>query len=321
MGLMRVRHPSPPRCSAFRRSRILIVGCGDVGMRVAHQMHAGQRLLALTSSPERVDLLRAAKVTPLLGDLDNPASLRRLAGLAQRVLHLAPPPSSGVHDPRTRRLLLALRRPARPGMPQRRLRLVYGSTSGVYGDANGEKLDETRPPRPATDRAHRRTHAESQLRAWGRQSNVQTCILRIPGIYAFDREGGDPRQRVMRGSPLLVPEEDVYTNHVHADDLARACTLALWRGPSQRVIHAVDDQSLKMGDYFDVVADLAGLPRLPRLSRAEARAVMTPMQWSFMSESRRLCNQRLKQELRLSLRYPDIATAFRQLNLAPVFSV
>lgn len=315
--LMRVFHPSPSRCGAFRRSRVLIVGCGDVGVRAARAMQNGRRVLALTSSPERVAMLRQLGVIPLQGNLDDATSLRRLAGLAQHVLHLAPPPSQGVHDPRTKRLLLALRRPSAQRrapcqhLASRQIRLVYGSTSGVYGDAQGAKFDETRLPRPATDRARRRTHAESQVRAWGQQPGVQTCILRIPGIYAFDREGGDPRQRVLRGSPLLVPEDDVYTNHVHADDLARACVLALWRGPTQRAIHVVDDQSLKMGDYFDVVADLAGLPRLPRLSRADARVVMTPMQWSFMSESRQLCNQRLKHELRLTLRCPDIATAFK----------
>ena len=312
---MRVFHPSPSRCGAFRRSRILIVGCGDVGVRVARQLLPGRRVLALTSTPERVPMLRALGVTPLQGNLDDTASLRRLAGMAHRVLHLAPPPSNGVHDPRTQRLLQALRRPSgrRVGTcSQRTLRLVYGSTSGVYGDAQGAMFDETRPTRPATDRAHRRVHAESLVRTWGRQPGAQTCILRIPGIYAFDRDGGDPRQRVLRGSPLLLPDDDVYTNHIHADDLARACVRALWCGPTQRVIHVVDDQSLKMGDYFDGVADLAGLPRLPRLSREAARAVMSPMQWSFMSESRQLCNQRLKRELRLTLRYPDVTVAFRQ---------
>jgi len=78
----------------FRRPRVLIVGCGDVGLRAAGQLGAPQsrrvRLLALTSSPERVRLLRACGMTPLLGDLDQAGTLKRLSGLAQRVLHLAP---------------------------------------------------------------------------------------------------------------------------------------------------------------------------------------------------------------------------------------
>jgi nucleoside-diphosphate-sugar epimerase len=262
--------------------------------------------LALTSQPARADGLRALGMVPLLGNLDEPASLARLAGLAHRVLHLAPPPGQGAHDPRTAHLLQAL---GRRGAGVRSL--VYGSTTGVYGDAQGAMFDETRLVAPATDRARRRVDAESRVRWWGRQqvargARTRASILRIPGIYALDRVGGDPRERVRRGSPLLCASDDVFTNHIHADDLARACVLALWRGRPGRVVHACDNTDLRMGDYFDWVADHFGLPRSPRLRRDEARAVLSPMQLSFMSESRRLLNRRLHAELRLKLRYPLI---------------
>src|SRR5690606_14163534 len=144
--------------------------------------------------------------------------------------------------------------------------LVYGSTTGVYGDAGGARFDETRAVAPATDRARRRVHAEALLRWWGRQGAGRcVSILRIPGIYALDRAGGDPRERVLKGTPLLQAAEDVYTNHIHADDLARACTAALWRGRPGRVVHVCDDSELTMGEHFDRVADLMGQPRLPRL--------------------------------------------------------
>lgn len=291
------------RPARFRRSRVLVVGCGDVGLRTLPGLrHCIVRVL--TSSPERAPALRARGVTPLIGNLDDAASLGRLAGLASRVLHLAPPPGQGRTDPRTGRLLAALAR--RGGVAS----LVYGSTSGVYGDAQGACFDESRPVRPTTDRARRRVDAEARVRAWGRAQGVQwgsrACILRIPGIYALDREGGDPRDRVRRGTPLLRPEDDVYTNHIHADDLARACVAALWRGRPGRVVHVCDDTQLPMGDYFDRVADAFGLPRLPRLPREAVRAGVSPMQWTFMSESRRLRNHRLKDELRLVLRHPTI---------------
>jgi nucleoside-diphosphate-sugar epimerase len=141
------------------------------------------------------------------------------------------------------------------------------------------------------------------FRSLGRRA----CRLRIPGIYAADRPGGHPRERLLRGTPALVPSEDVYTNHIHADDLARACVAALWHGRPQRVVHACDDTDLAMGDYFDLAAELCGLPRPPRLSRAEAAAVLSPLQLSFLGESRRLRNGRLKRELRLRLRYPTVA--------------
>jgi nucleoside-diphosphate-sugar epimerase len=258
------------------------------------------RVLALTSSPERCALLRTAGALPLLGDLDVPGSLGRLGGVADAVLHLAPPPSQGTVDPRTRHLLQAL---ARGGRVRR---VVYGSTSGVYGDGAGARFDETRAVAPASDRAARRVDAEGQLRWFGRRTGARVTILRIPGIYAGDRPGGHPRDRLQRGTPALRAEDDVYTNHIHADDLARACIAALHRGLPQRVVHASDDTELRMGEYFDLAADLCGLPRPPRISRAEAALVLSPMQLSFMSESRRLDNRRLKQELRLRLRYPTV---------------
>lgn len=301
------------RPRAFRRSRLLIVGCGDVGQRVLRELGGRLRVRVLTSSPERVPVLRQLGVTPLVGSLDAPASLARLAGLASRVLHLAPPPGSGSRDGRTAALLQALAR--RGGLRS----LVYGSTTGVYGDAGGAFFDEIRAVAPQSDRARRRVDAEQRLRAFGcRQALAQGAavgILRIPGIYAVGREGGDPRERVRRGSPVLAREHDVFTNHIHADDLARACLLALWRVRPQRVLHVCDDTQRLMGDHFDLVADLSGLQRPPRLSRDEMRAQVSPMQWSFLCESRRLSNVRMKHELGLVLRHPGLSLAPSPLDM------
>ncbi|WP_374593486.1 NAD-dependent epimerase/dehydratase family protein [Aquabacterium sp.] len=290
-------YPSPSRPAAFRRPRLLIVGCGDVGLRVARALQGRFRLRGLTSQAGRCDELRAAGITPLVGNLDAPASLARLAALAPWALHLAPPPGDGGIDTRTRHLLAAL------GLSKALRRLVYGSTTGVYGDTAGACFDETRPTAPRNARAHRRVDAEQRVRWAGRAFGWRTSILRIPGIYAADRPGGHPRERLLKRSPVLAADDDVYTNHIHADDLARACIAALFRGRSQRVVHACDDTDMKMGDYFDLAADLCGLPRPERVSRAEAAQRLSPMQLSFMSESRRLLNQRLKRELRLRLRY------------------
>ena len=286
--------------SAFKRPVLLIVGCGDVGMRVLRLLSGRYRLLALTSTPARAKVLRTAGAVPLIGNLDEPVTLARLAGLADAVLHLAPPPLQGTTDPRTRNLIEALARKGRVHC------LVYGSTSGVYGDCGGARFDETRAVNPGTDRARRRVDAESRIRWYGRVHGVRVSILRIPGIYAVDREGGHPRDRLLRGTPVLNAEDDVHTNHIHADDLARACVAALARALPQRVIHACDDTDLTMGDYFDLAADRCGLPRPPRISQVEARERLSPMLLSFMSESRRLDNQRLKRELRLVLRYPTV---------------
>ncbi len=291
----------------FRRERVLIIGCGDVGQRAARALGGARRvrLLALSSSPERGPGLRAQGITPLQGNLDDPRSLRRLAGLATRVLHLAPPPSGELADwrldPRTRALTRALVQRSLP------VSVVYGSTTGVYGDGQGRWVGEATPATPKTPRAWRRVDAEAAVHWLGRATGVRTTVLRIPGIYAPDRPGGTPRERLQRGTPVLRAEDDVYTNHIHADDLARACVLALWRGKPQRNVNVVDDTELKMGDYFDLAADLYGLPRPPRVAREAAGDQLPLVLLSFMSESRRLHNQRMKGELGLRLRYPTVA--------------
>jgi len=290
----------------FRRERVLIIGCGDVGQRAARTLGGGQRvrLMALTSSPERRDALRAQGITPLTGNLDDPASLQRLAGLATRVLHLAPPPAGESpdwrRDTRTRSLVRALARRAVPRT------FVYGSTSGVYGDRQGQWVSESSVAAPQTPRALRRVDAEAVVHHWGRASGVATSALRIPGIYAPDRPGGTPRERLQRGTPVLQASDDVYTNHIHADDLGRACALALWRLKPQRNVNVSDDTQLKMGDYFDLAAALYGLPAPERIARDAATDRLPLMLLSFMSESRRLRNDRLKRELRLRLRYPTV---------------
>ena len=284
----------------FRRARVLIVGCGDVGLRVAQALSGRVRLMALTSSAGRVAEFRARGITPLLGNLDAPATLGRLAGLATHVVHLAPPPGAGWGDPRTRALTRALRLRRLPDA------MVYGSTSGVYGDCLGDIAIETRAVNADTPRARRRIDAEISIRFLGRSARVRSSILRIPGIYARDRDGGTPHARLLKGTPVLQAQDDVYTNHIHADDLARACVAALWRGAPQRIYNVNDDTCLKMGDYFDLAADLYGLPRPPRVARNTAKEQLPLMLLSFMSESRRMDNTRLKRELRLRLRYPTV---------------
>jgi nucleoside-diphosphate-sugar epimerase len=290
--------------SRFRRERVLIVGCGDVGLRAAQALKPRVRLLALTSSPSRICELRAGGITPLSGNLDAPSTLRRLAGLATRVIHLAPPAGQVAgawwRDLRTLALLRAL------VLRQAPQSLVYGSTSGVYGDCEGAVVNESRPVAPRTPRAQRRVDAERSVRHYGRVAGVRTSILRIPGIYAADRPAGTPRERLLKGTPVLRAEDDVYTNHIHADDLARALVLALWKSRPQRTYNVNDDTSLKMGDYFDLAADLYGLQRPPRIARQGAEDALSLSVLSFMDESRRLDNHRLKAELGLRLKFPHV---------------
>jgi len=285
------------RIGEIGKPRMLIVGCGDVGMRILSLMRDRYRVFAVTSQGARSEELRRAGATPIVADLDQPASLARLARLASLIVHLVPPQPDGVTDRRTRNLTAILPRHAT---------LVYVSTSGVYGDCNGAQVSETRPVNPQNARAKRRVDAERTLRAWARRSESRLCILRVPGIYAANRL---PLERLKNGIPALQKQDDVYTNHIHADDLAYIVKLALARSISCRIYHAVDDSDMKMGEYFDAVATAFQLQSAPRLSREELKAQVSPTAYSFMSESRRMTNRRIKAELGVQLRYPRVSDA------------
>lgn len=281
--------------------RLLIIGCGDIALRAIPMLVRRYRVYALVRDPAHRGKLRALGVTPVIGDLDDCASLARIAGLAHAVLHFAPP-ATGDGDTRTRNLLAVLSRGILPE------RLVYISTSGVYGDCGGARVSETRPPRPQGPRAQRRLDAERQIRTWAKHNKIGAAILRVPGIYAADRL---PLERIRQGTPAIVAEEDGYTNHIHAADLAHIAIAALRFAKPNRVYHASDDSGMKMGDYFDAVADASGLSRVPRISRAEAQRVLPESLLSFMNESRRLTNERMKHELKVTLRYPTVADGLR----------
>ena len=278
--------------------KILIVGSGDVARRILSRLTRRYRVYAVLRDPAKAPAWRAAGAVPVLADLDDRSSLQRLHGLADVVLHLAPPPGEGQRESRTGNLLAALGKGE--SLPRR---MIYVSTTGVYGDCSGAAIDETCRLNPQSSRAGRRVDAERRLRRWGRENGVAVLILRAPGIYAADRL---PLERLRQGTPALIAADDVHTNHIHADDLAAACVAAIRHGGANRVYNVVDDSTLRMADYFDRVADAFGLPRPPRLSRQEAAQVLSPVQLSFMGESRRIGNRRLRKELKLRLAYPRV---------------
>ena len=278
--------------------RLLIIGCGDVMRRALPRLLRRWRVLALVRHHDAQ--LAALGVTQIEGDLDQPSSLSRLAGIADAVIHSAPPPAHGAGDTRTQNLIAILRRGK--SLPRQ---LVYISTSGVYGDCAGAWVSETHSLAAKSARAARRVDAERRLRQFGREQGPLCCvsILRAPGIYAADRL---PLERLHQGLPLIMAAEDSHTNHIHAEDLGRACIAALERARPNRAYNINDDSPLPMGEWFDALADAFALPRAPRLPREEVRRAVPPMQWSFMSESRRLDNTRMKRELGLRLLYPTV---------------
>jgi nucleoside-diphosphate-sugar epimerase len=328
-----LRHEAKREKSVKKRKlRILIVGAGDVARRLTTRIGLNDRAcwLGLARSEATAIELRDAGILPVTADLDVLTSLRRAGALgrsADAVLHLAPPAGEGHDDVRMRRWLAASAYPRvsgrakpaatgrqRPGAHIRRraraLRAVYVSTTGVYGDCAGERIDETRRARPENARAKRRVAAEVRVRA---SRGQRFAILRAPGIYAAERL---PVERLRAGTPALSTSDDVFTNHIHADDLARAVWLAIFRGAAGRIVNIVDDSELRMGEYFDQVADAVSLPRPPRMDRVQLKQNVSPMLYSFMSESRRIGNMRMKRELRLRLKYATPTAFLRQMKPA-----
>jgi nucleoside-diphosphate-sugar epimerase len=273
--------------------RLLIAGDGDIARR------------ARPALENRFEIRALARAQGM--DLDRPESLGVLAA-ADAVLHCAPPPSGGTADTRTANLLIALE--STRILPTR---FVYISTSGVYGDCGGALVDETRAPNPQSARAKRRVDAESRLALWCTSHDVALVVLRAPGIYAADRL---PLERLRAGTPVLRDADDVYTNHIHADDLAAICARALDEDAPGGTYNASDDTQLKMGAWFDLVADSAGLPRPPRIARAEAAGRIPAELLSFMSDSRRLDNTRLKRTLGIRLRHPTVQEGLKHAQLA-----
>ena len=293
---------------SFGKPRILIIGCGDIGLRVAKQLCRNYRVFALTSQQSRFSELRGLGITPILGDLDKPETLWRLSGLAETVIHLAPPQNIGHRDSRTRNLTRILAQG-----PASLSRLIYVSTTGVYGDHKGGRVSEITPVKPQSERAKRRVDAERVLRLWGPAHGVAVTILRVPGIYAANRL---PVERLQARTPALISDEDAYSNHIQSDDLARLVCAAVYHGKPQRVINACDGGETKMGDYFDEVADAFGLERPARMPAAELQKIVSPMLWSFMRESRRVTNTRLP-ELKTPLRYPSVAVFLKTISKNP----
>lgn len=280
-------------------SDVLIVGCGDIGERVAGlERSAGRRVSGLVRSEASARRLRAAGIQPITADLDAPASLRDLPVRDALVYYFAPPPGKGVTDPRMETLVSVL---GSSGLPTR---VVLIGTTGVYGDCDGEWVTEDRPPNPQTDRAKRRLAAETALRRWSGKSGVPIVILRAPGIYG---RGLLPEKRLRDREPVLREEESPFSNRIHADDLARACFVAGHHANPGTLYNVSDGHPTTMTDFFYRVADVLGIPRPPAITLEQARRELGEGILSYLAESKRIDNRRMREELGVDLMYPDLA--------------
>lgn len=277
---------------------MLIIGCGYIGRALGvRSLLAGQPVTGLVSSLRSSLQLDKIGISSVVRDLDQPAGPLPLAGHPQ-VFYCAPPPPDGVHDPRISLLLEALITQGHTP------RIVYISTTGVYGDCQGEWVDETRPIQATTDRARRRADAETKLLDWSGQGGGEVIILRVAGIYG---PGRLPLERLRSGSPMLREAEAPWSNRIHAEDLVSVCLAAMERGQNGQVYNVSDGTPGNMAEYFNTLADLVGLDRPPAVSLSEARKVLPAGLLSYLQESRRIDNRKMLQELGVVLRYATLA--------------
>lgn len=275
---------------------VLIVGCGYVGRRLARQLQAdGRPVTGIVRRPESALELQNMGLTALCWDLDQASALPALPSGACELYYFAPPPAQGQDDPRLQRLLHA----CQPALPAR---IVYISTSGVYGDCAGAWVDETRPLNPSSARARRRAAAESALQAWSSATGVPVIILRVPGIYG---PGKLPLARLQQRLPLLREQDSPYTNRIHVDDLVQACRAAMQRGVAGQAYNVSDGQPSNMTDYFNRIAVVTGLPAPPTVARDQIEQLSAGMR-AFMEESKRLGNRRMREDLGVQLLYPSL---------------
>jgi nucleoside-diphosphate-sugar epimerase len=283
--------------SGKRMNPVLIIGCGDIGQRVARALWPAP-VAGVVAKTDSVRRLQALGIEALQVDLDRPLSSQQLPAGGRELFYFAPPPGQGERDSRVSRVCEVLQDNNLP------TRLVYISTSAVYGDCGGDWIDEDAPLRPGTARGRRRLDAERQWLGWSARTGVAVVILRVPGIYAHDRL---PVRRLRDGLPVLAEADCPFTNRIHADDLARVCIAAMRRGRPGAAYNVSDGRPTTMTDYFNRVADHLGLPRPPVVDRAVADRALTPSMLSFLEESKRLDNRRMQEQLGVDLLYPDLA--------------
>jgi len=220
------------------------------------------------------------------------------------LIYLAPPQRNGLTDERMANFISALG--TVDAVPRK---IVLISTTGVYGDCKGEWIDESRVALPKADRAYRRLNAEQQLIEYCEKNEVQYIVFRVPGIYASDKL---PVKRITSGEPIVRAADSGYTNRIHADDLSALCVEALLEKVSSGIYNCCDGQPSTMNDYFTQVADALGFPRPEEISLSQAKLTLSEGMLSYLAESKRISNKKLKSHFKTEFKYPSLMEGLKE---------
>lgn len=283
----------------------VILGCGDIGRRIASALIARgiakSRVHGLVRSSQSRQQCLDLGVAVNQVDLDQP--LEDFFGFAAdvykqaEVYYTIAPQKNGLIDRRSQRVITQLSK-----LPSSLAKAVIISTTGVYGDCNGEWVTEDSATNPQTERGKRRLDLECQWLEWGEQNTVPVVILRVPGIYSFSRL---PRERIAKRTPVVRASECGFTNRIHADDLATTCIAAMRDAQAGQIFNATDGTPGKISEYLQVAANALGQPPLPEISMEQAGEVLSSGMLSYLGESRKISNQKMLDQLGVQLRHPD----------------
>ncbi|MEM7303908.1 MAG: NAD-dependent epimerase/dehydratase family protein [Pseudomonadota bacterium] len=275
----------------------IITGCGQVGRQLCDLLAVQNKTITcLVKTQASRDLLTQRGFTAKTFDLDTRPTLPEDLPLAQSDLYyFIPPSNTDLIDHRIDYFLEL----CKTHIPRR---IVYISTSGVYGDCNGEWVNEAHPASPVTERAKRRYYAELSLIQFCKEFQCQFNILRVGGIYGPERL---PLER-LKTVTVVCPEEAPYSNRIHAYDLASACLAAMHCDTHGEIINVADGHPTSMTDYFYQLADMAELPHPPCVPLSQAEEKLSPGMLSFINESRRLSIDKMQSVLKIALKFPTL---------------
>ncbi len=279
--------------------KICVVGCGYIGERIAREYQkSGADVTCMVRSPEHASRLNASGFSTVISSFDAQDTIPPLTLSNRVIFYLVPPPGGGVADSRARNFI------ARMSDTEKPAKIVYMSATSVYSDNCAAVVTEDSTTCPDSAMGKRRLDAESAFRDYGAAYDVPIIILRVSGIYGPDRL---PVMQISQGQPLLNEAESGPSNRIHADDLAAVCIAAAERGKHGDIFNVSDGKPSSMTAYFNACADVLKLPRQPQVTLAEARQVMSPLMFSYVSQSRIVDNHRMLSRLDIQLRYENLA--------------
>jgi len=274
----------------------IIIGCGFLGGYLTRLLrdHQQSPVCVVQSQSSHAKLVQDG-FHAVIYDLDQVAKNVDFDLKNHTVYYLAPPSHSDEKDHRIDHFLTL----CETDQPSK---IVYISTSGVYGDCQGNWVTEDQPLAPISSRAKRRVYAEKALLDYCSKYDCDYMILRVGGIYGPNRL---PIDR-LKDITVICPEEAPHSNRIHVADLASVCYSAMASSIQNEIINVSDGHPTSMSDYYYKIADFANLPRPKCVPLAQAEEKLSAGMLSFIKESRRLSIDKMNSLLGVEIQFPTL---------------